>query len=77
MSVIWSQSLAAQSAIDAPGWAPIVFAAGAFAVMALVLVLMWRKLRQTDSWYRRPNGGDPTDPDADYPGHDDDPGSQR
>ncbi|TLP97458.1 hypothetical protein FEF26_07605 [Nesterenkonia salmonea] len=36
--------------VDAPGWAPIVFAGGAFIVVALVLILMWKKLRQSEQW---------------------------
>lgn len=35
---------------DAPTWAPIVFAAGAFAVVAVVLVVMWKKLKQSEQW---------------------------
>ncbi|TLP78944.1 hypothetical protein [Nesterenkonia sphaerica] len=37
-------------AVDAPGWAPILFAGGAFIVVCLVLILMWRKLRQSEQW---------------------------
>ena len=37
-------------AADAPTWAPIVFAAGAFAVVVLVLILMRQKLKQSESW---------------------------
>ncbi|MCT1606693.1 hypothetical protein M3B43_04995 [Nesterenkonia massiliensis] len=53
-------------AADAPTWAPIVFAAGAFAVIILVLILMRQKLKQSDSWLR----------DSERPG-DNDPGSGR
>lgn len=47
------QQLLAEPSIqidDAPTWAPILFAAGAFCVVALVLVVMWKKLRQSDQW---------------------------
>ncbi|GFZ84892.1 hypothetical protein [Nesterenkonia alkaliphila] len=38
--------------VDAPGWAPILFAAGAFVVVATVMVLMWKKIRQSEQWRR-------------------------
>ncbi|NDK32709.1 hypothetical protein [Nesterenkonia haasae] len=52
MSWFLIQQLLAQPdlEVDAPGWAPIVFAAGAFIVVALVLILMWRKLQQSEQW---------------------------
>ncbi|GAA4921168.1 hypothetical protein [Nesterenkonia rhizosphaerae] len=43
-------------AADAPTWAPIVFAAGAFAVVVLVLVLMRQKLKQSESWHKDHEG---------------------
>ena len=36
--------------VDAPSWAPILFAGGAFIVVVLVLILMWKKLRQSEQW---------------------------
>jgi hypothetical protein len=36
--------------VDAPGWAPLLFAGGAFIVVCLVLILMWKKLRQSEQW---------------------------
>ncbi|WP_150460870.1 hypothetical protein [Nesterenkonia ebinurensis] len=47
--------------VDAPGWAPILFAAGAFVVVALVLVIMWKKLKQSEQWRR--DEDTPDDPD--------------
>lgn len=38
--------------VDTPSWAPIAFAAGAFAVVALVLIMMWKKLKQSEQWRR-------------------------
>lgn len=54
-------SLLAQPELDqsAPGWAPIVFAAGAFAVVVLVLILMWQKLKQSEM-----RSDDPEDPES-------------
>lgn len=50
-SVVIQQLLAASDLqVDAPGWAPLVFAAGAFAVVLVVLVLMWKKLKQSEQW---------------------------
>lgn len=43
-------------AADAPTWAPIVFAAGAFAVIVLVLILMRQKLKQSESWHKDHEG---------------------
>ncbi|WP_044493280.1 hypothetical protein [Nesterenkonia massiliensis] len=43
-------------AADAPTWAPIVFAAGAFAVVVLVLILMRQKLKQSESWHKDHEG---------------------
>lgn len=51
--------------VDAPSWAPIVFAVGAFAVLVLVLILVWQKLKQYEM--RRQ---DPEDPDSRDPDHD-------
>lgn len=53
MSSFLSQRLLAEPSIqieDAPTWAPILFAVGAFCVVALVLVVMWKKLKQSDQW---------------------------
>lgn len=36
--------------VDAPSWAPILFAGGAFIVVGMVLILMWQKLRQSEQW---------------------------
>lgn len=51
--------------IDAPGWAPIVFAAGAFVVVVLVLILVYQKLKQSEM--RRK---DREDPDSHAPDQD-------
>lgn len=45
--------------VDTPSWAPIVFAIGAFAVVVLVLILVWQKLKQTQM-----RNNDPEDPDT-------------
>lgn len=42
-----------------PGWAPIVFAAGAFAVVVMVLLLVRQKLKQSEM-----RGDDPEDPES-------------
>lgn len=60
---------APQLEVDTPSWAPILFAAGAFAVIALVLILMWKKLRQSDSWGQ----SGPQNPGTDHPHDDGDP----
>ena len=54
-------SVLAQPEVDAnaPGWAPIVFAVGAFAVVVVVLILVRQKLKQSEL-----GGNDPEDPDA-------------
>lgn len=43
--------------VNAPGWAPIVFAAGAFAVVAMVLILVRQKLKNSEM-----REDDPEDP---------------
>lgn len=43
--------------VNAPGWAPIVFAAGAFAVVVLVLILVRQKLKNLEM-----REDDPEDP---------------
>lgn len=43
--------------VNAPGWAPIVFAAGAFAVVVLVLILVRQKLKNSEM-----REDDPEDP---------------
>lgn len=43
--------------VDAPSWAPIVFAVGAFAVVVLVLVLVRQKMKQSE--LRSDNPEDP------------------
>ncbi|RJN32793.1 hypothetical protein [Nesterenkonia natronophila] len=52
MSLFRLSQLLAQPDIetDAPSWAPILFAGGAFIVVSLVLILMWKKLRQSEQW---------------------------
>lgn len=68
---------------DTPTWAPILFAGGAFLVVALVLILMWQKLRQSETWrneedpgpYLGENGGtfeanEPEEKDNDGDDHD-------
>lgn len=47
--------------VDAPSWAPIIFAAGAFAVVAVVLVVMWKKLRQSEQWRNNEDSQDDQD----------------
>lgn len=43
--------------VNAPGWAPIVFAAGAFAVVVMVLILVRQKLKNLEM-----REDDPEDP---------------
>lgn len=43
--------------VNAPGWAPIVFAAGAFAVVVMVLILVRQKLKNSEM-----REDDPEDP---------------
>lgn len=52
MSWFHLQQLLAQPdlQVDAPSGAPILFAGGAFVVVALVLIIMWKKLRQSEQW---------------------------
>lgn len=54
-------SLLAQPELDqsTPGWAPIVFATGAFAVVVMVLILVQQKLKQSEM-----RGDDPEDPES-------------
>lgn len=43
--------------VNAPGWAPIVFAGGAFAVVVMVLILVRQKLKNSEM-----REDDPEDP---------------
>lgn len=38
--------------VDTPTWGPIAFAAGAFLVVVSALVMMWKKLKQSEQWRR-------------------------
>lgn len=48
---------------DTPSWTPIVFAAGAFAILVIVLILVRQKLRQSESWKRDSENTDNSDDD--------------
>ncbi|WP_146339865.1 MULTISPECIES: hypothetical protein [Nesterenkonia] len=45
-------SAAANAQPDSPTWAPILFAAGAFAFMVVVLLTMWKKIRTNEQWHQ-------------------------
>ncbi|WP_022872121.1 hypothetical protein [Nesterenkonia alba] len=65
------QSLTAQAAdvaADAPTWAPILFAAGAFVVVVLVLILVRQKLKASEQWRHDPDNPGPRQPDPEHPG---------
>lgn len=51
--------------LDAPSWAPVVFAAGAFVVVILVLILVRQKLKQSEMRRQDPEDPDSRDPDQD------------
>ncbi|GAB3847926.1 hypothetical protein [Nesterenkonia populi] len=44
--------LTANAQVDGPTWAPILFAAGAFALMVVVLFTMRQKIRANEQWQK-------------------------
>lgn len=59
--------LAANAQADGPTWAPIVFAAVAFAFMVVVLFAMRQKIRQNEQWSKMNEDPDER-PDSDEHG---------
>lgn len=70
---------APQLQTETPTWAPILFAVGAFGVVVVVLIMVRRKLKESEGFHTPPTSGssghqDNVPPEADDPDpRDDDP----